>query len=190
MREVTVLYHCSLLLQVMRGVLAGTIPVCELWRGLYGVSSLPYTALAGVDVAAAGTKLALAQESTSVSSNGPMGVGWGWVVAAFGEVSRSNGYWPLAQMDKTTGLLVGVILGGYMGPAPHALFTASTHRTLVPLHYCSHRHSWPVPLTAGESKPQDGGNDHRLVVHSVHCNVWLIWLFPSVVPMFLCSICM
>lgn len=51
-----------------------------------------------------------------------------------------------------------------MGPAPHALFTASTHRTLVPLHYCSHRHSWPVPLTAGESKPQDGGNDHRLVV--------------------------
>ena len=61
-----------------------------------------------------------------------------------------------------------------MGPAPHALFTASTHRTLVPLHYCSRRRSWPVPLTAGESKPQNGGKDRRPDVHSVCCNV----LFP------------
>lgn len=59
------------------GVLAGSGPECELWRGLCGVSSLPYTALAGVDIAAAaaGSKLALEQESTSVSSDGPMGVG-------------------------------------------------------------------------------------------------------------------
>lgn len=59
----------------MHGVQAGSRPVCELWRGLCGVSSLPYTASAGVDIAAAGSKLALAQESTSVSSDGPMRVG-------------------------------------------------------------------------------------------------------------------
>lgn len=39
------------------------------------MSSLPYTAMAGMDIAATGSKLALAHESTSVSSNGPMGVG-------------------------------------------------------------------------------------------------------------------
>lgn len=77
--EVTAPYHCSLLLQaVVREVQAGSNPVCKLWSGLCEVSSLPYTALAGVDIAAAGSKLALAQESTSVSSNGPMRVGWGW----------------------------------------------------------------------------------------------------------------
>lgn len=38
-------------------------------------SSLSSTTSAGVDIALAGRKLALAQESTSVSSNGPMKVG-------------------------------------------------------------------------------------------------------------------
>ncbi len=70
------------------GVLAGSDPVCELWRGLCGASSLPYTALAGMDIAAAGSKLALARESTSVSSNGANGSGVSVGVAA----SRSNGY--------------------------------------------------------------------------------------------------
>lgn len=57
------------------GLQGGSSPVCELWRGLCGVSSLPFTAMAGMDIAATGIKLALAHESTSVSSNGPMGVG-------------------------------------------------------------------------------------------------------------------
>lgn len=59
----------------VRGVQAGSSPVCEPWRALCGMSSLPYTALSGVEIAAAGSKLASAQASTSVSSNGPMGVG-------------------------------------------------------------------------------------------------------------------
>lgn len=57
------------------GLQAGSRPVCELWRGLCGASSLPDTAMAGMSIAATGSKLTLVQESTSVSSNGPMGVG-------------------------------------------------------------------------------------------------------------------
>lgn len=56
------------------------------------MSSLPYTALSGVEIATAGSKLASAQASTSVSSNGPMGVGVRVGVAAFGAVARSNSY--------------------------------------------------------------------------------------------------
>lgn len=134
---------------------------------------LPYTALAGVDTGVAGSKLALAQENT-VSSNGPMRAGWGCEQQRLEEYQKSSGYWPLAQVDKTTGLLVGVIFGGYVRPAPHALFTASTHRTLVSLHYCSH--GCPVPVTAGESKPQD--------VHNVGSNA-LVTL--ATVPAPLCT---
>lgn len=53
---------------------AGSTPVCEQWTGLCGVSYLPCTALAGMNIAATGSNLASAEESKSVSSNGPMGV--------------------------------------------------------------------------------------------------------------------
>lgn len=69
MREVITLTTAARSVHVRSNLL------CKLWRGQCGVGSLPYTASAGFDIAAAGVKLALAQDSTSVSSDGPMRVG-------------------------------------------------------------------------------------------------------------------
>lgn len=45
MLVITALFHCSPLLQVVvRGVQAESSTVCELWRGLCGVTSLPFAA--------------------------------------------------------------------------------------------------------------------------------------------------
>lgn len=60
-------------------LLAGRVNSCvRAMDGLCGVSSLPCTAFAGMNIAATESNLASAEESTSVSSNGPMGVEWGW----------------------------------------------------------------------------------------------------------------